>query len=361
MDKNDFLKKTKEEILSLLNDVKRPGIDKVMRYLNESTFFSAKCHTHHTFSGGLAVHSLGVYKEMKKLKTSFPEDTIRIVSLLHDICTSHHSYYDNMMRHHHGSRSVEMLKELGLVIKPEEEYAILKHMHRIDSIPSFKTYNQSDMLRHYLHQCDHRDAKTYPGNINTFTADTEKGLMYQIDTLLYSTKRLGVEIVIDHLHKNKDTFYKVPASIKYHNNFFGGLAKHSIEVYREAKALFEDLVSRGNNMPFGMDSIILCGLLHDVCKMDEYEMKDDQPVHTKKYTGGNPHGLKSDRLLSCWHLDLTNEERNAIIWHMGDYAKDAKSQYGKSYAEIASQSELVTIIHTADSNAAKKALNGRKT
>ena len=85
MTQEETVQKAKKEILSLLKGIDRSGIDKVIWYLNESTFFRAKGgFKHHYFNGGLAVHSLGVYKEMKKLNLSLPEDSMRIVALLRD-------------------------------------------------------------------------------------------------------------------------------------------------------------------------------------------------------------------------------------------------------------------------------------
>lgn len=362
MTQEETVQNAKEEILSLLKEVDRPGIDKVIWYLNESTYFRARCGSHHNFSGGLAVHSFGVYQEMKKLGLSLPEDSMRIVALLHDICKAHLRDYDYIGKGRHGYRSVKLLEALGLKFHTGEYYAIDKHMHRITDIPSSKTYDQREMLRHYMHSCDHRDSATYPKGFDSYTPDEKKHRWYKIDTLLYSTKRPGIEIVIDHLHgkncKNKhDIFYNAPASVKYHNNTYGGLAQHSLDVYREAKSTYEKLVKSGEKLPFGMDSVILCSLLHDVCKMDEYVMNDKgRPDHTKHYNHGNPHGLKSDRCLRRWHLDLTDEERNAIIWHMGDHADDAMAEYHTTYNAVAAGSPLVELIHNADSIAAKKAM-----
>lgn len=368
MTQEETVKKAKDEILSLLKGVDRPGIDKVIWYLSESTFFKENCNTHHKFTGGLAVHSLGVYQEMKKLDLSLPEGSIRIVALLHDICKSHHSLYDHIgitskngkPYKHHGLRSALLLEKLGLVFHLGEYYAIEKHMHRITDIPSSKTYGQRDMLRHYMHSCDQRDSATYPEGFDSYIPDEKKHRWYTIDTLLYSTKRAGIEIVIDQLHRKncqreRDIFYNAPASVKHHNNTFGGLAKHSLDVYREAKSMYENLVKSGKELSFGMDSIILCSLLHDVCKMDEYVLNvEGRPERTKHYHGGNPHGLKSDRRLRRWHLELTDEEHKAIIWHMGIHAKDAMAEYNMAYNAVANSTKLVELIHDADSTAAKK-------
>ena len=96
MTQEELVQNAKDEILALLQDVNRPGIDNVIRYLQDSTYFTARCHSHHQFRGGLAIHSLGVYKEFKKLNTGIPEDSIRIVSLLHDICKAHRPSYDHI-------------------------------------------------------------------------------------------------------------------------------------------------------------------------------------------------------------------------------------------------------------------------
>lgn len=359
MTQEELVSQTREKILSMLREIKRPGIDKVIWYLEKSNYFRAQCNSHHIFCGGLAVHSLGVYNEFKKLDIDLPEDSIRVVSLLHDVCKAHLYGYNHIGKGRHGYRSVKLLESLGLKFNTGEYDAILKHIHRISDVPKTKTYDKRDMLRHYMLQCDHRDAATYPDGFDSYTPDEKKHRWYRIDTLLYSTKRSGIEIVIDHLHKKNclgkhDAFYNAPASVKYHNNTIGGLAKHSMDVYREAKTMYEDLISKGEKLSFGFDSIILCSLLHDVCKMDEYVMKDGRPEHTKHYNGGNPHGTKSECCLRRWHLALNNEERKAIIWHMGNYAKDAMEEYSTTYDKVSSKSELVRIIHEADSNAARK-------
>ena len=352
MEKEELILQTKNEILSLLKGVNRPGMDKVIWYLENSTYFTARCSSHHQFSGGLAVHSLGVYKEMKKLNPSIPEDSIRVVALLHDICKAHHPAYDHIGKWHHGARSVQLLDVLGLKFNTDEYYAIEKHMHRIHHIPSTKTYDSRDMLRHYIHQCDHRDAATYQGNFESYTP--KRSLKYQIDTLLYNTHRPGIEIVIDHLHQNHEAFYNVPASVKYHNNKRGGLALHSMQVYNEAKEMYDKLIASSEPLSFDMNSITLCALLHDVCKMDEYKMENGQPEHTSHFHRGGPHGMKTEALLQSWHLALTDEERQAIIWHMGKHAEDAAAAYSTTYDAVASRSRLVQLIHQADSSAAKK-------
>ena len=84
---------TKETIINLLESTNRPGIEKVIEYLNNSDFFTAPASTkyHSSFEGGLAEHSFAVYVALKE-KVSYmygdwlSKDTIIITALLHDIC-----------------------------------------------------------------------------------------------------------------------------------------------------------------------------------------------------------------------------------------------------------------------------------
>ena len=201
----EIVKKSKEEITSLLEGINRPGIDNVIRYLHESTFFNARCNSHHQFRGGLAVHSLGVYKEFEKLNSGLPEDSIRIVSLLHDICKSTHPAYDHLGKGRHGYRSVQLLKALKLKFNIGEYYAIEKHMHRIKHTPTEGQYGIRDSIRHYLHQSDHRDAETFPRGFDSYTA--HRSSKYMVDSYIYSTCKKGKEVLIDELHNRHNEFY----------------------------------------------------------------------------------------------------------------------------------------------------------
>ena len=56
----------KEEILGLLRTVKRDGIENIIKYLENSDFFTAPASTrfHNSCEGGLAAHSLNVYHNL---------------------------------------------------------------------------------------------------------------------------------------------------------------------------------------------------------------------------------------------------------------------------------------------------------
>lgn len=95
-----------QEFESLLLSTHREGIDKLIAYLKLKTdFFSAPASTrfHSSCPGGLLQHSMNVYKMLKAKSqtetwksTLSREDTIIIVSLLHDICKA--NFYSVEMR-----------------------------------------------------------------------------------------------------------------------------------------------------------------------------------------------------------------------------------------------------------------------
>lgn len=90
----------KEEFISIYTQhIKREGADKLLDFLkNKSDFFTAPSSTrfHGAYEGGLVQHSVNVYHCLKdylarqRVKDvygmEYSEETIAIVSLLHDLC-----------------------------------------------------------------------------------------------------------------------------------------------------------------------------------------------------------------------------------------------------------------------------------
>lgn len=167
----------KEKILSLLSKVKREGMDKLIDYLETSDFFDAPASTkfHSSVPGGLAKHSYNVYECLSR-KAAEPfwkealkepsEETIILVSILHDLCktnfykqdwknqktydpqkvaaaaphqikhdTAGHFIWETVptyvvedkIPYGHGEKSVMMIEQY-IKLLPEEKYAIRWHM-----------------------------------------------------------------------------------------------------------------------------------------------------------------------------------------------------------------------------------------
>lgn len=84
----------KERYISLLTSIKRPGVDRLIEYMEEQGFFEAPCSTqyHLAKEGGLLEHSLNVYEVMDTLARRLLKDdsakiwkSVIVCSLLHDL------------------------------------------------------------------------------------------------------------------------------------------------------------------------------------------------------------------------------------------------------------------------------------
>jgi len=342
----------RREILGLLKELKRPGTNSVLLYLETSNFFSASCQTHHQFCGGLAVHVLGVYHELQRLNVPFAESTIRLVGLLYCLYMTRHNRFDDVEPGETVVRTAALLKKLRLKLNAGERYAMLL-CYQTPEIPE-KFFNDSrHLLHHYLHRSICRDIDHCPGDFSSY--NPEMSLATQFDDLLYATHRPGIENVIDNLHREwissageRFSFYTVPASTNKHHCWRGGLLQHSLETCKTALSRFRRMVKAMPVCALTEESIVLCSLLHDICKYDEYEISNGLSCHAANWVKGGPHGLKSLMLLDKWRFSLSDEEKKAIAWHMGNFATDAAKAYGMIYRNAAQLSPLVKLIHEAD-------------
>lgn len=106
--------------------------------------------------------------------------------------------------------------------------------------------------------------------------------------LIYSINIDGVDKdgLINYL-LNSDFFF-APASTKYHSNYDGGLCQHSLNVYYALKNLYEQY--RELTGPIDENSLLVCGLFHDISKINFYE----KTIMNKKIY--NEQGTKHDNM-----------------------------------------------------------------
>lgn len=183
----------------------------------------------------------------------------------------------------------------------------------------------------------------------------------QFIELLRSTKREGIENVIDYLEKVG--FFSAPASVARHLNSDGGLVVHSLNVYKTATAISKQMIALKPEIAEKLpeESIIISALLHDVCKANIYkkiqkwrkdadnrwEQYDSYDCDYSRFPVG--HGEKSVIMLLRLGLQLTNDEILAIRWHMGAWNLPMQSYEDKSNISAAFDScSLAAIINSAD-------------
>ena len=150
----------KEKFIEIYKStITREGADKFLDYLIEKTdFFTAPASTrfHGAYEGGLLEHSLNVYecicdyvkhsKFCKKYGFEFSEESLAIVSLLHDVCKTNFykiemrnvkkdgvwmpvPYYtiEDNLPYGHGEKSVYIISGF-MKLTREEAFAIRYHM-----------------------------------------------------------------------------------------------------------------------------------------------------------------------------------------------------------------------------------------
>jgi len=159
----------KERFIALCGNIKRDGIDDLMKWLESSDFYVAPASTrfHGSYAGGLLEHSLNVYDELSRILLAYPEidvseETIIICSLFHDLCKvnmyvtekrnrknaegkweSYDSYTIKEKYHFggHGSKSVFLVQNF-IKLTAEEAAAINAHMGSFDNERVGDTYEQ---------------------------------------------------------------------------------------------------------------------------------------------------------------------------------------------------------------------------
>lgn len=174
--------------------------------------------------------------------------------------------------------------------------------------------------------------------------------------LLLSTGRYGVAELLEWLEGTD--FYSAPASTQYHGAKEGGLLEHSLAVYDALKRVTGAFPETG--LSRNEDTLILTGLLHDLCKVNFYKKgfrnrKNEQTGQWEKvevyeiedlFPFG--HGEKSV-IIAQKFIALTKEEMLAIRWHMCGF-DDAARQYGggQALSKAMKDCSLITALHAAD-------------
>lgn len=160
-------------------------------------------------------------------------------------------------------------------------------------------------------------------------------------------KRPGAVDLLQWIEANG--FYEAPASKRHHRSRPGGLTEHSINVCRRLIQMNAEEERRQQSLNYDLGTLAICGLLHDLCKIDAYKQSEGQqgkPEYqlTRNFPVG--HGEKSVILILRF-MNLTEEEILAIRWHMGQYDFYARGG-GYDIDNAFHQCKLAVMLHLAD-------------
>ena len=189
--------------------------------------------------------------------------------------------------------------------------------------------------------------------------------------LINSISRDGAKIEQLLTKLENSDFYTAPASTKYHSSFKGGLVYHCLNVYHN---LMELVNMKGLNDEISTETIVIVSLLHDLSKMNFYQLS------TRNKKVYSPQGKKQDEIgkfdwvteqsyatlpqeerfmignheenseyMARYFVPLTVEESAAILNHHGGLGSDSTQGVAP---KIMGKFKLVTLLHLADMLAA---------
>ena len=186
-----------------------------------------------------------------------------------------------------------------------------------------------------------------------------------IITLLNSTNREHIGALISYLQDGD--FFEAPASTRFHSCHEGGLAEHSLGVYRLLEMYgkkWVPLPAFGQVMlPVKAENYIIAGLLHDVCKIGAY-IGSSSPY---KWNRAQPKGHALLSLIRiAKYIKIEPIEELMIKFHMGPYglfefepgkgeyplrgdkSKSKEEKYGKSLANAWYHNPIVKLMYFCD-------------
>lgn len=169
--------------------------------------------------------------------------------------------------------------------------------------------------------------------------------------LLISTQRTGVMDLIEWIEHTD--FYTAPASTCYHGAHEGGLLEHSLNVMQ----LFNKRCAE-YTLDIDRSTIIICGLLHDICKIGLYYGKPGDYRYNKDVIKQG-HAKRSIDMIRK-HMKLTAQEEQIIKFHMGHWMTRECSLYADSaeythdeYVRAIRDDNTVVLFHFCDDESNK--------
>lgn len=162
--------KMKERFEDLIRSLNLTNGDRLIHYLDESSFYQTCCGSHHKYPGGLVAHSLGTYRHIMEICTPAEQHDAAIIALLHDIAMQDRSHYYsghgmrskmilerrlqmnlsddvlNMIRFHKNSKRLRPYQEQLLLTQTRQ---IPLHAKLVESDHFDAYHDLTDVLKHY--------------------------------------------------------------------------------------------------------------------------------------------------------------------------------------------------------------------
>lgn len=140
-------------------------------------------------------------------------------------------------------------------------------------------------------------------------------------------------------------FFRDPASTRFHGSWEGGLAQHSLRVLYYTILLYPTMCPDTDT-----DDLVLAALLHDLCKVQSYEISQrnvkkngvwvQEPFYQVKDHANLGHGAESIRRIPVLlGFQLNDAWTHAVRWHMGVHDISEMDKYAmaascRKYPEV---------------------------
>lgn len=145
-------------------------------------------------------------------------------------------------------------------------------------------------------------------------------------------------------------YFTAPSSFKCHGAWVGGNFDHSVKV-------LDHLLEFTNEENLKWDreeSPYIIGLFHDLCKNDQRGFKEKSSGGLKIVSlkpTDDRHSEKSIELIEANIIKLTDQERECILYHMGEYGGD--DEYKQQMAIAMASDPNIAFVQKADTIAAR--------
>lgn len=140
------------------------------------------------------------------------------------------------------------------------------------------------------------------------TKDADYNREYTLG-LLRAIDRPGMDKLIEYLITSD--YFRAPASTKWHGAYEGGLCEHCLKV----TFMFIEC-NRRLESPISEESAVICGTLHDVCKIGLYIKSGKGYKSVSSHPSKKQHAKVSLAIIERY-IQLTDTERDIILYHMG--------------------------------------------
>ena len=166
--------------------------------------------------------------------------------------------------------------------------------------------------------------------------------------LVANFSHLKSESVLSYLRASD--YFTAPSSFKVHGAWVGGNFDHSVKVMEHLLEFTktEDLKWDREESPY------IIGLFHDLCKSDQRGFKEKSSGGLKIVSLKPSDDRQSENsidLIETNIIKLTKQERECILYHMGEYG--GGEDYKLQMAEAMELDPNITFVQKADTIAAR--------